>query len=385
MRTPVPRRILCVIETIGLGGGAEQLLGDLLPRMRALGADIEIAALFDWPETLADELAARGVLVHQLRLGHRWSVPRNLWALWRVARDGGFTLFWGHLYFGNFYARLVAALIPGARAVITLHSEGYLQVPPKTARARLNILIERLVMGSATVKVAVSRAVSMDYGAFFGWHDIAVIHNGIAFEKFPPPPDAEERGRIRAGLGAGQGEMLLVTPGRFIPKKGHLALLGALAILRDEHGWQPRAAFFGEATPYLAVLEARARELALGPGVRFHGSIRQGEMFAIIQSCDIVCIPSLREPFGIAAAEALALGAPTILSAVDGLLEVEGGAGAARMVPPGDARALADALLELRDAPELRARIAARGRARVTEMFDIAVVAGAWVRLLEAV
>jgi len=70
--------------------------------------------------------------------------------------------------------------------------------------------------------------------------------------------------------------------------------------------------------------------------------LRYDQLFPLIQSADDVVIPSLREPFGIAAAEAMLLGVPVVLTRVDGLIELVGDSEGALMASPGDARSLAE-------------------------------------------
>ncbi len=377
-------RILCVIETIGVGGGAEQLLADLAPVLKENGQDIEIAALFHWPETYAAALEARGVKTHLLDFKRRWAIVHNLGALRALARERGCAMFWGHLYFGNFYACLLALTTRGGKAIVTLHSEGHSQSPPRSLKARGYAWIERWLFGRANAIVAVSSAVKRDYEAFFGWRNVDVVHNGIVASKNPPPPSADERRRLRAELGADDDEFLLVVPARFVAKKGHANFLDALAILKSQKGWVPRVACVGEETPLMATLVDKARGLGLADRVSFSGTIPQARLFARVQAADAVCIPSLREPFGIAGAEAMSLGAALVLSAVDGFLEVVGDSQAALMVPPGDPDALADALWRLYQNPALRAELGARGKVRA-EKFDISTCAANWRAVFDRV
>ena len=81
-------------------------------------------------------------------------------------------------------------------------------------------------------------------------------------------------------------------------------------------------------------------------------------------SVDICVVPSLIEPFGLVALEALACGVPVIASAVGGLKEivVEGECGL--FVAPGDVAALASALREAIGNESLRQRLTAGARFR---------------------
>jgi glycosyltransferase involved in cell wall biosynthesis len=79
------------------------------------------------------------------------------------------------------------------------------------------------------------------------------------------------------------------------------------------------------------------------------------------------------EPAGCpnASLEAMASGLPLICTDVGGASEQVDDGITGRLVPRGDIRALADALVELAQQPQLRARFAAAGRATVAARFDV--------------
>ena len=133
-------------------------------------------------------------------------------------------------------------------------------------------------------------------------------------------------------------DFMIVTSSRFIPKKGHLVLLDALDILDREKSWLPKLVACGFVTPFLDQLRARTAELGLVGAVEFVPPMPHDQLFPLIQAADAVVIPSLREPFGIAAAEAMLLGTPVVLTRVDGFVELVGESEGALMVPPGDPR-----------------------------------------------
>jgi glycosyltransferase involved in cell wall biosynthesis len=72
----------------------------------------------------------------------------------------------------------------------------------------------------------------------------------------------------------------------------------------------------------------------------------------------------------LAVLEAMSLGIPVVATDHGGAPEVLAGAGL--LVPPGDARALAEAVTRLLDDPDLRTRCAVRGRERVVAGHDLA-------------
>jgi glycosyltransferase involved in cell wall biosynthesis len=376
-------RVLCIIETLDLGGGAEQLLVGLLPALRSYGYECELATLRDHPNDIGHHLENQGIIVHRLHLAHSWNFPSGLSKLLSLHKTRPFDLFWGHMFDGNLYATLLGRFLWNTRSIITLHTEGYSGSPPKKVRRRLFVWLEKTLLALATLKVAVSKAVADDFERFFGWSDIAVIHNGVVFSESSPLLDLPLRRQIREEHRVSEDEFMIVTPSRFVGKKGHAVLLDALSLLRREKSWTPRLVARGFVTPLLDQLRTQADELGLSASVELGPAIAHDQILSLMQAADAVVIPSLKEPFGIAAAEAMLLGTPVIVTRVDGFLELVGESEGALMVPPGDPKSLAEAIWSLKIDPELRLRVAECGRRRVSENFEISVCASKWARLFD--
>jgi glycosyltransferase involved in cell wall biosynthesis len=126
-----------------------------------------------------------------------------------------------------------------------------------------------------------------------------------------------------------------------------------------------------------AFLRARARgleaELVIvgegrldprGPGVRRLGRVE--DLGALYAGALAVVLPSWLEGFGLPPVEGLAAGAPAIVSDLPVFREVLGEG--ALYVPPGDAEALAGALLSLARDPALRARLVSAGQAHIAPL-----------------
>jgi glycosyltransferase involved in cell wall biosynthesis len=88
-----------------------------------------------------------------------------------------------------------------------------------------------------------------------------------------------------------------------------------------------------------------------------------------MRAADVYCLPSFSEPFGISALEAMACGRPVVATNVGGLGHlIQPGGG--RTVAPGDPAALAGALRELLEDPELRRGMGAFNRALVERRYS---------------
>jgi glycosyltransferase involved in cell wall biosynthesis len=105
-------------------------------------------------------------------------------------------------------------------------------------------------------------------------------------------------------------------------------------------------------------------------------------LILLVARARVVVVPSRSEGFGYPMLEAFAAGVPVVASAAGALPEVSGGA--ARLVPPGDADALREAIERVATDEDLRARMIKDGRKRAQE-FPVAAMARGWLRVLTKV
>ncbi len=120
----------------------------------------------------------------------------------------------------------------------------------------------------------------------------------------------------RDGLDGGRAVRLGVA-GRLVNLKGIPLALQVLAILRTSIDAELWIAGTG---PERESLERLAGDLGIAPHVRFLGLV--SDMGAFYRDIDILVCPSIREPFGLVCAEAMAFGCPVIGARVDGIPEV---------------------------------------------------------------
>ncbi len=126
-----------------------------------------------------------------------------------------------------------------------------------------------------------------------------------------------------------------------------------------------------------------------GSRVRVLDGFAHDQMASAYSQFDVLALPSRttatwKEQFGRVIVEALWCGVPVIGSdsgEIPWLIELTGGG---RVFPEGDCAALASQLQALRDAPELRAELASRGRAAVERLFSVPAATDAFERLLVA-
>ena len=159
---------------------------------------------------------------------------------------------------------------------------------------------------------------------------------------------------------------LLTTASGDVPLKGLTYLLEALAKARVERP-DAHLVVIGKLRGG-SVIPAVIERLGISDAVEFVSGVSDERIVELYAECELACVPSLYEGFSLPAIEAMACGATLLATTGGAIPEVVGTDGdTARLVPPADAGALAQAIVELLDDPDERARLAAGGRERVFE------------------
>lgn len=117
-----------------------------------------------------------------------------------------------------------------------------------------------------------------------------------------------------------------------------------------------------------AWLKGRAGELGVGAAVSFPGEIPREEKIRLMQECSLYCQVSQYEGFGLATAEAMACGAPVLVSRVGAVPEVVGECGFYVDVP--SVEGILQALRRCRAARREREEKGAAGACRIREQFS---------------
>ncbi len=203
-------------------------------------------------------------------------------------------------------------------------------------------------------------------GAGLSSAKVSTIRQGILLPEVPPPAAARP---LKVGM-----------LGRLDPVKGHEVFLKAAAALLASGAKAEFHVAGYEANLKYADLLKLAEELDIADSVVFHGRV-EGP-FKFMASCDIGVIASLgSEAVSRAALEWLAAGRPLVSTTAGSLPEY---ASPDRLVPPGDAAALAAGIGKLLAAPEKLAAEGERNRARAAAEFSAGAFAAATLEVFEA-
>ena len=127
--------------------------------------------------------------------------------------------------------------------------------------------------------------------------------------------------------------------------------------------------------PELGEAQAMAERMSCRDAIHFLGRQTRAGSLSLLQQCTLFCQPSLGEPFGMSAAEAMGCGKPLVITAAGGLQYLIDDAGGMR-VPVGSPEPLAHAIRALLSDPSLRASMGAHNQRRAVEWL-------AWDRVID--
>ena len=192
---------------------------------------------------------------------------------------------------------------------------------------------------------------------------IEVVYNGVEPSRFAGTCDDAVRAKWAA-----PEEKIVLYVGRFVREKGIGVLLGSMsAVLAQE----PNARFVvvgggADAAKY----EGFARWSGLSNRVTFAGFLQGEPLHELYRVADVAVFPSLYEPFGIVALEAMAAGVPVVASDAGGLKEIVVHDATGTSTYAGDASSLAWGIRRVLGDPARARRLASSASARLGVEFD---------------
>jgi len=232
--------------------------------------------------------------------------------------------------------------------------------------------VERWISNRSDRVIACSYYMREQIADIFGIEEerVAVIPNGIDPDDLQPH-DAPELARLRSEFAA-PDEKLVLLIGRLVYEKGFQLALEAMPRIVDA---VPGTRFLvaGSGT-HERELRRQATELGLDDHGTFLGWIGDDVLHSLYTIADVCVVPSIYEPFGLVALEAMASGCPCIVADTGGLREVVPHGEAGLRFRARDPQALGEMVERLLTDRELRDRLVAEGSDHILG-FDWADVA----------
>ena len=236
-----------------------------------------------------------------------------------LAEEGPYELVHGHDWLVAHAAAALAQRL-GAPYVTTIHAtehgrhQGWVQDPPQShihgVERWMARRAERVIVCSYYMRGHVADIFDIDE------RRIAVIPNGIDPRDLRPVADLQALRREFAA----PHEKLVLLVGRLVYEKGFQLALDALPGVIERVG-NVRFLVAGSGT-HEAALREQTHELGLYEHGGFLGWIGDDVLHSLYRIADLCVVPSIYEPFGLVALEAMASGCPCIVADTGGLREV---------------------------------------------------------------
>ncbi len=210
---------------------------------------------------------------------------------------------------------------------------------------------------------------------------VHVVHCGVELERYAGlrgAPALNETGEEFDTSTLRDRRLRLLTVASLQPYKGHRVLLAACRLLQAEAGCEPHCRWVGDGELRRSLQRAIA-EAGLGQRIELLGALNEEQVLEQLRWADVFVLPSVRQRSGkmegipVALMEAMAAGLPVIASQLSGVGELVSawqGRAAGVLTPPGDARALAEAISGMRERG-WRAALGAAGQRRVADGFSL--------------
>jgi glycosyltransferase involved in cell wall biosynthesis/ribosomal protein S18 acetylase RimI-like enzyme len=349
-------KILHIVGDSRYGGVVRIILG-LAREAKAAGWQLDVLAT---DPAVQEALRRHSIGVVDLDVIRREIHPlRDLTGLLRLRhflRHADYRIVHTHTSKGGFVGRLAARLAGVPIILHTMHGLAIHEQSPTWARV-VYAALERLASRWCHRIVSVSRfhrdwALELKICPLWQIH---AIPNGITPD---PESAAMDRDELRATLGVGRNELLILSPTRLAWDKGLQHLIEAATLLPPDN---PRCRIViagdGLARPRL---EELARSCGVSDRVTFLGF--REDVPDLLAAADVVVLPSLREGLSMSLLEAMAAKKPIITTSIGSNREVASQSEMALLVPPAQPAALAHAIQRLSHDPGLSTALAAGAR-----------------------
>lgn len=352
-------------------GGIGQYIVSLTKALKERGVQCIVASAGG---DLEPELRENGITHMYLDIKTKFFLsPKILiasFALSKIIRDEHIDLIHAHTRVSQVVADL-ASRMTGIPYVSTCH--GYFK--PRLSRRLFDSWGKRIVAISGAVKAHLER----DFG--INEKRIALIFNGIDFNRFSKTYSSEEISRSKSSLGLKRGPVI-GTMGRLSPVKGQRFLIEAMKyVIMEKNDAQCLIVGGGKEGEKLKNFAA---SLNISENIKFTGSA-YADTPRLISLMDIFALPSLKEGLGLALLEAMSAGKPCIGSDIGGISEIIKDGVSGISVPVGDAKALGNAILKLLNDSALREAMAQKGKEFIKEKFTLDLMADQMAKLYEEV
>lgn len=359
------RKIKILHVLTSTAGGLGQSVFSLLRQLDPTQYDITVAFGPGYPLDYAFQGVGFTTIFVRFKRGLKFDNLLGFYDLYWLMRSKRFDIV--HIHGGNeagILGRIAAKLVGNSYIIYSLHGTPTLDRSALSIRAVVTIF-DFLLDFCTDQYVAVSHYIGQRcLNSRLGRGRITVIHHGIPLDDMDLQGGGDD---YRALLKIPRGAPLVGSVGLLEERKGIEYMIRAVPIVLQS---VPDCHFVvvGDG-PLKSDLEQLSRELGVSNSVTFLGWRDDAKTLAGM--FDVLCHPSLSEPLGLVLLEAMAHAKPVVATAVQGIPEVVVNGETGLLVPPTDPAAVAEALLQIIEKPEMAHAMGGKGKLRVLEHFSL--------------
>ena len=370
-----PNRILLLVTTLGVGGGAENQVFRMAIELKARGWDVAVVSMIT-PYACVSELEQHNVAVHSLYMKPRVPDFRAVLRLRSVIRSFQPDVVHCHMFHANILGRITRLFCRMPVLICTAHNikEASRRGGPTWNKE----LLYRVTDCLADQTTIICRAAFDRYlrvGAVPA-KKLRMIPNGIDTEFFSRSEERREQARKALGIGS---EFVWLAVGRLVKQKDYPTLFRALEMM-ERRGTVVLIAGSG---PLEQELREECARRGLSGCVRFCGT--RNDILSLYDAADAFVMSSEHEGMPVALLEAASVGLPAVVTNVGGNAEIVTDNVTGYLVPPRAPAQLAAALQRLMDAsPDSRRAMGYAARQNCCEQYGIAAIMEKWLDLYAA-
>lgn len=365
------KRILCTIDTCGVGG-AETVFVQLLNGLdRTVYSPYVVLKGKGW---LYDEVVKLGIHPEIVSMEGTFNVS-YLVNILRIIRQNKIDLIHSHLFGSNLYCSIGGMLV-GVPVISTFHG-----AVDADLNGRLVATKFRLINGGSRYIVFVSNYLKDYYSArtVVSRKKCVTIHNGIDCDRYIRSKDR----RVRDEWGYCDDDFVIGAIGNVRPAKGYQVLLRAAVIVAKRYrNCKFIIAGEGHGDLYSSLLELR-KNLGLEEIVKLIGF--RSDVNKVLNGLDLFVLPSTTEGFSISTIEAMSASLPVVVTDSGGPAEIVGNGKSGLVVLPNSPEKLAEAIETCIADNDLRQRLGEVAAQEVRSRYSINAMTNSYRTLYDHV
>jgi glycosyltransferase involved in cell wall biosynthesis len=361
-------KVLFLITGLRLGGAENQLL-ILAKNLSKHGIVVSVVSM-ELGGGLKGQFETAGIEVNQLSIKTLWSLCPGYFRLKKLVSNFKPDIIHSHMIHANLFARVFKLFNHQYKLINTAHNikEG--------SKALMKAYALSKMLPDWSTNVSREAYDSFIRRGYFDLKRSSYIPNAIDTERYNTHPRSLKF--LHSELELEETAFIYFSAGRLEPQKNYAMLLQSFALVRPELP-QTYLVIAGEGQE-LNRLQQISSELRINNNVVFLG--RRDDLESLLEDIDCFVLSSNFEGFGMAVAEAMAVGKHVIATDCGGVKEVMGGLG--QLVDVGDIQAFAKAMIRAYQFPALLATTTAY-REQIVSNYSVPGVVNTWLQFYDRI